>query len=71
MKEQVAQCYKIHSAQVMRFHGDFAHTVAGVLKTKMFTNYGIIVTDVSVTDFNNARDKLAEHGIFVKEMGGW
>jgi hypothetical protein len=67
-KEQVIHAYKIESAQVMRFHGDFARTAQRILKTPLHYVQGIIATDVYLSDWQDARDKLALHGIFVKEM---
>lgn len=68
VKEQVIQAYKIESAQVMRFHGDFARTAARILKTSLHYVQGITATDVSLSDWQDARDRLAIHGIFAKEM---
>lgn len=66
--EQVIHAYKIESAQVMRFHGDFARTAAQILKTPLHYVHGIIATDVYLSDWRKAREKLALHVIFVKEM---
>ena len=67
-KEQVIHAYKIESAQVMRFHADFARTAARILKTSLHYVQGITATDVYLSDWRRAREKLALHGIFVKEM---
>lgn len=45
-KEQIIYAYKIESAHVMRFHGDFARTAARILKTSPHYVHGIAATDV-------------------------
>ncbi len=66
MKEKIVQCYFIYSQKVYRFHGDFARTVAQILKINTHYVHGILACDV--LDFEGVKEKLAQHGIFEKEM---
>ena len=66
MKDQIAQCYFIRSQKAYRFHGNYAITVAKILKINTHYVHGILACDVR--DFFEAKEKLAKHGIFAKEM---
>lgn len=64
--EKIVHCYFIYSQKVYRFHGDFARAVAQILKINTHYVQGILACDV--LDFEVAKEKLAQHGIFAKEM---
>ena len=66
--EQLVHAYKIESAQVMRFHGDFARIARRVLKTPVHYVHGIISADVPLPEWSAAKDKLARNGVYVKDM---
>lgn len=64
--EKIVHCYFIYSQKAYRFHGDHARTVSQALNIETHYVQGILACDVH--DFCEAKEKLAKHGIFAKEM---